>query len=220
MSDVIVRNIYSPLELNSASQVALTVIGDDKNVTVNSPDTGTTLRIESYDSSLVVHGDGSVSKLIIEEPNAVVVGGAVQGVAGPPGIQGPPGIAGVVSVSVRNMDTVSLRKCTLVSITENSDVVRTNIATNYRKIIGFVSSDNIDVGSYGIVQINGILEASTGDWEDATNMIGPLLLGPYYASSNIGEITNSADINNNLIQVGRAMSGTSLYIDIETPIII
>jgi hypothetical protein len=51
-------------------------------------------------------------------------------------------------------------------------------------------------------------------------MIGPLVLGPYYASSNIGEITNSADINNNLIQVGRAMSGTSLYIDIETPIII
>lgn len=89
------------------------------------------------------------------------------------------------------------------------------------QIIGFAAEDITAAGS-GIVQTDGILVATTGEWDAVTGQSGGLTAGsPYYLSAaTAGMMTTTAPSSAGqfVVRLGLATSSTEFDISIEPPI--
>lgn len=92
-------------------------------------------------------------------------------------------------------------------------------AVNSPRVMGFVFDEFIEDGAFGLIQTSGLLDGAVGDWETATGIVGGLDRSKtYYLSSVPGRITTTPDVNNTVAMVGRAISATRFFIDIEPPV--
>jgi hypothetical protein len=87
--------------------------------------------------------------------------------------------------------------------------------------IGLLRAD-VSAGQGGFAQTDGLLTATTSQWDAVTGQTGGLTPGTVYflSSSTAGRITSTAPIAQGefVVRMGRAISTTALEISIEPPI--
>lgn len=91
-------------------------------------------------------------------------------------------------------------------------------AAGTRKVLGLMQSASTASGASGFVQTDGILTATTGEWDAVAGTTGGLAVGTlYYLSATAGLITSTAPSasGNYVCLVGMALSSTELEIDTE-----
>lgn len=88
-------------------------------------------------------------------------------------------------------------------------------------VIGFLRADTA-AGQGGFVQTDGLLTATTAQWDAVTGQTGGLTPGSAYwlSSATAGRITVTAPTTQGefVVRLGRAISTTALEISIEPPI--
>ncbi len=90
------------------------------------------------------------------------------------------------------------------------------------EILGFVKDISISAATLGAIQTDGILTATTGQWDAVAGTTGGLTAGTIYYldPSTAGNITETAPTSAGqyVIRVGKAISTTELEISITEPI--
>lgn len=89
-------------------------------------------------------------------------------------------------------------------------------AVGTKKVLGLVQSSSITSGASGFIQTDGILTATTGQWDAVAGTTGGLAVGAtYYLSATAGLLTATAPSasGNYVCEVGIALSPTELEID-------
>lgn len=127
--------------------------------------------------------------------------------------------------SLTNSLASSVPICTPVYISGSNACLpaRANAAAA-AEIAGLVRDASIGTGAAGIVQTDGILNATTAQWDAVTGGTGGLTPGAVYflSASTAGRITTTAPTATGeyVARVGRAFSSTALDISIEVPILL
>lgn len=95
-------------------------------------------------------------------------------------------------------------------------------AANPSKVIGLVRSASIAAAGSGSIQTDGVLAATTGEWDVITGATGGLTAGSDYFldSAAAGKLTTTApsSVGQYVTFVGRALSTTDMEISIARPI--
>jgi hypothetical protein len=89
-------------------------------------------------------------------------------------------------------------------------------AVGTAKVIGFAAA-GISAAASGIIQTDGILACTTGEWDAVAGTTGGLAAGTeYYLASSAGLISSTAPsgAGNYVVKVGTAISTTELEISI------
>jgi len=89
-------------------------------------------------------------------------------------------------------------------------------------VVGLVMDVSILTGIAGNVQTDGVLTATTGQWDAVTGQVGGLTFGSryYLSDATAGMLTTTAPVNTGSFfePVGIALSATQLQIDIDEAI--
>lgn len=95
-----------------------------------------------------------------------------------------------------------------------------NISTS--KVIGLVGAVSIAAGATGPIIVDGIVEATAGQWDAVTGQSGGLTAGAEYYLSNItgGALTTSAPTTGVHAPIGVALSATKLKLDVKRVVIL
>ena len=90
------------------------------------------------------------------------------------------------------------------------------------KVIGFVADTSVASNANGSIAINGVITATTGQWDAVTSQSGGLTINAQYylSNTNAGQITTSAPTSGVLAPVGIALSTTKLKIDLKSIILL
>lgn len=145
------------------------------------------------------------------------------------GEQGPPGPAGLPGASSGNLlmdrqnaDLVVLTRCMAVSQRTNGTVERANANVEATKdVFGFVYDATIAVAGIGKVQVDGVFEAQTSEWDAVNGTSGGLVQDAYYfldvSGGRIVPYPPSVD-GQFVCRVGYAISTTKLQLRFEPTI--
>lgn len=92
------------------------------------------------------------------------------------------------------------------------------------EVLGLVKDVSIGAASSGSIQTDGILAATTGQWDAVTGETGGLVAGTVYFldPSTAGKLTLTAPTTASeyVVRVGKAISTTEMEITIEPPILL
>jgi hypothetical protein len=157
-------------------------------------------------------------------PDIHIISGGEQG---PPGPQGVPGIAGVAYASMVNADFVTLPVGTPVYLFGANSVKRCrgNVAVT-ADCIGFVRTPVYDPGASGFIQVDGICELTTAEWDVITQTVGGLVSHKSYFLSTTDDGKITYDVPSEevtgvyLARIGYAVNATTLKIEIEPTILL
>jgi len=126
-------------------------------------------------------------------------------------------------VIVTNGAATAITICQAVYISgENQVQLAQANAAGTTKVCGLVATASITSSGTGSIQTDGILNATTAQWDAVTGDTGGLTPGAtyYLDAASPGNITKSPDSSsgNFIMKVGMAFSSTDLEIDISDPI--
>lgn len=97
-------------------------------------------------------------------------------------------------------------------------------ASSTSGIIGLMRDVSVASAATGAVQTNGVLTATTGQWDAAFGTTGGLVKGTrYYLSattSGLGTATAPSTVGQNVVELGLGLSTTELLINIKSPILL
>lgn len=103
------------------------------------------------------------------------------------------------------------------------DLAQAN-ASGTVNLLGFVKDATIVSAASGSIQTDGILAATTGQWDAVTGDTGGLTAGTVYwlDPTTAGKLTTTAptSVGQYVVRVGQAISTTELEISIEPPILL
>lgn len=89
-------------------------------------------------------------------------------------------------------------------------------AVGTKSIIGIVRDSSITAATAGIVQTNGVLTATTGQWDTAFGTSGGLTVGTRYflsaATAGLGTGTAPSTVGQYVVELGIAISTTELLL--------
>ena len=92
------------------------------------------------------------------------------------------------------------------------------------EVLGLVKEASISASSSGAIQTDGVLSATTGQWDNVTGDTGGLTPGAVYwlDPSTPGGLTDTAPttVAQYVCRLGKAVSTTELEISIEPPILL
>lgn len=127
----------------------------------------------------------------------------------------------VVTLTNANASAQVIGTPVYISAADNFQPARAN-ASGTTDVIGFVKDTSIAASTSGSIQTNGIITATTGQWDTVTGGTGGLTAGAVYflSASAAGQITATAPSTSSqfVSRLGRALSTTSLLINIQPPI--
>ena len=97
-------------------------------------------------------------------------------------------------------------------------------ATGTKDVMGLVLDASITAGVSGNIQLDGIISATTGQWDTAFGTTGGLTKGVrYYLSagtSGLGTPTAPSAVGQYVVELGLAISTTELLLNIKSPILL
>ena len=103
------------------------------------------------------------------------------------------------------------------------DLAQADAAGTYL-VIGLVYDATILTSATGAVQVDGVLTATTGQWDAVTGDVGGLTAGAryYLDPSTPGNLTTTPTTTTTeyVVPVGRALSTTDFKIEIETAVLL
>ncbi|NUS39400.1 MAG: hypothetical protein HOQ02_10310 [Lysobacter sp.] len=87
-------------------------------------------------------------------------------------------------------------------------------------VVGLVSATSINAAASGAVAVEGVLSATTTQWDAVTGQTGGLTPGATYYLSNTtaGAITSTPPTSGFIVPIGVAMSTTRLRLNIDQPL--
>ena len=92
------------------------------------------------------------------------------------------------------------------------------------EVLGFVKDVSIGAASSGSIQTDGILSATTGQWDAVTGETGGLVAGTVYyldpATAGNLTLTAPSTVSQYVVRVGQGISTTEMEITIEPPILL
>jgi hypothetical protein len=124
-----------------------------------------------------------------------------------------------------NDEATSIVICTPVYNDASDGVKKAKAdAAAAKNVIGMVQATTIANGASGIIQVNGVLTATTAQWDVVTGQVGGLIQRTryYLSGATAGMITDTAPstAGQYVVEVGIALSATELKIDVSTPILL
>jgi hypothetical protein len=103
------------------------------------------------------------------------------------------------------------------------DLAQADAAGTYL-VVGLVQDTSIASAASGAIQVNGILTATTGQWDAVTGDVGGLTAGSRYFldETTAGNLTTTPTTTTTeyVVPVGRALSTTQMEILVETAILL
>ena len=127
----------------------------------------------------------------------------------------------VVSLSNANASSQPIGTPVYISAADSCQPARAN-ASGTCDVTGFVRDTLIATSTSGSIQTDGILTATTAQWDAVTGGTGGLTAGATYflSASAAGQITATAPTASGqyVTRLGKAISTTSLEISIQPPI--
>jgi hypothetical protein len=123
----------------------------------------------------------------------------------------------IVTLANANAGSIVIGAPVYKTATSNQvDLARAN-ASGTRRVIGLVADASIAAGASGSIQTDGVLVATTGEWDAVTGGSGGLTPGSQYwlSAATAGQLTTSVPGSGNyVVPVGIALSTTELEISI------
>lgn len=97
-------------------------------------------------------------------------------------------------------------------------------AVGTKDVIGLVRDTSISNGVAGAIQTNGVLTATTGQWDTAFGTSGGLTKGTRYylsaATAGLGTVTAPSTAGQYVVELGLALSTTELVLNGFKPILL
>lgn len=153
----------------------------------------------------------------------VVINGVIQQISSSDTLDAS--LSEVDVVNLNNNSGAAINICTPVAISGSGQIVpaRANAASTI-EVIGLVKDTQVANGAAGAVQTDGVLAATTAQWDAATGQTGGLTAGSVYylSASAAGQLTTTAPTSQGqyVARVGRALSATALDLAIHQPILL
>jgi len=92
------------------------------------------------------------------------------------------------------------------------------------EVLGLVRETSIAASASGYIQTDGILVATTGQWDAITGLTGGLVAGDVYwlSDATAGKLTSTAPTTAGkyVIRVGKGLSTTEMEISISQPVLL
>jgi hypothetical protein len=127
----------------------------------------------------------------------------------------------VVSMTNANAGSIVIGAPVYVSAAGSVDLAKADAAGTV-EILGLVKSTSITTSESGIIQTDGILTASTAQWDAAAGTTGGLSAGAVYYldPDTAGLLTDTAPTTAGdfVVRVGVALSTTDLDISVSAPV--
>jgi len=90
------------------------------------------------------------------------------------------------------------------------------------RVSGLVADTSIANAASGSILVDGVLVATTGEWDAVTGEVGGLTAGANYflSAATAGELTQTAPTTTGefVVRVGHALSTTEMEIEVQQPI--
>lgn len=122
-----------------------------------------------------------------------------------------------------NASPITVGMCVYADSDGGVDLAQADAAATMRAV-GFVRAASIGAAASGEIMTDGILTATTGEWDTLAGTTGGLTHGePYFLSKDTaGYITETAPtgVGEYVVEVGQALSTTELEISIRRPILL
>jgi hypothetical protein len=127
----------------------------------------------------------------------------------------------VVSKTNDNASAIVIGTPVYVKSNGNVDKAQAN-ASGTVQVLGLVRDASIPSSTSGVIQTDGVLSATTEQWDAVTGDSGGLTPGAVYylSASTAGQLTTNAPTTAGqfVVRIGLALSSTELDISIEPPI--
>jgi len=129
----------------------------------------------------------------------------------------------LIEMNNGNAGTINICQVVYVDGVDSVDLAQADAGATM-DVVGFVKDVTIATGIDGMIQTDGILTATTGQWDAITGDTGGLTAGTVYYldESTPGSITDTAPTAGSqyVVQLGRAISTTEMEISISDPILL
>ena len=125
------------------------------------------------------------------------------GPSGPVGPQGPQG--NVVTMQNANAGTIDIGAPVYVSGADAVDLAKADLLATV-DVIGLVKSVSILTTATGDIKTDGVLSATTGQWDSITGEIGGLTVGATYflSEATAGLLTKTCPATGFVLRIGKA----------------
>lgn len=134
-------------------------------------------------------------------------------------------VSGGVQVALTNNEAGSIVIGTPVYINAANGVLKAKAdASPAKDLFGLVADVTVGAGASATVQVDGVLSATTGQWDAVFGTTGGLTFGQRYylsaATAGLGTATPPSTVGQYVQQIGIALSTTKLKIDIQANILL
>lgn len=120
-----------------------------------------------------------------------------------------------------NAGTISICQAVYISGNDEVDLAQAD-AAGTMDMVGLVKDATIATAANGSIQTDGVLSATTGQWDAVAGTTGGLTAGTIYYldPDTAGKITSTAPdaVGDYVVQLGRGISTTEMEISICDPI--
>lgn len=127
----------------------------------------------------------------------------------------------IITLTNANAGALAIGTPVFIAAAGQVDAARAN-AIGTTEVLGLVADASINPAASGAIQTDGVLTATTGQWDTITGDTGGLTPGSTYflSPSAAGQLTKTAPsaTGQYAVRIGRAISTTEFEISIQPPI--
>ena len=153
----------------------------------------------------------------------VIISGQVQQLQAGDTLDASAAEVDVVALTNGNASAIVIGSPVYSDAAGSVDLAQAN-ASGTVEVLGFVKDTSISASASGSIQTDGILAATTGQWDIVTGDTGGLVAGTVYYldPTTAGKLTATAPTTTSqyVVRVGKAISTTEMEISIEPPILL
>lgn len=153
----------------------------------------------------------------------VIISGQVQQLSNADTLDAAVSEVDIVALTNANASAAVIGTPACVSAASSFNLARAN-ASGTVEVIGLVKDTSVAASASGSIQTDGILTATTAQWDIITGGTGGLTAGSVYflSSTTAGKLTLTAPTSSGeyVTRIGRALSTTQLDISITPPILL
>ena len=151
----------------------------------------------------------------------VINGGQIEQLQAGDTLDASTGAVDVVQATNANASPIVIGAPVYPSVAGSVDLAKADAQATVQ-VLGLVKDTSIASAASGAIQTDGILSATTAQWDAVTGGTGGLTVGGVYYldAANAGKLTSTAPTTGGqfVVRVGLAMSTTELDISIAAPI--
>lgn len=127
----------------------------------------------------------------------------------------------VVSLTNGNAGSIVIGMAVYSDADDSVDIAKADALATV-EVLGLVQDTSIGAAASGLIQTDGVLTATTGQWDTVTGDSGGLTAGSVYYldETTAGNLTLTAPttVSQFVVRVGKALSTTEMEITITQPI--